>query len=67
MEKLPLPLNSIEFNDQVTTVESLITTTEFEIGYNLDVDLTYPDLLHDAHSDYPICPKETKCVQNVAQ
>ena len=56
METFPLPLNSFEFNDQVTIAEILNTSRESEIGYNLDVDFLYPDHLHDAHSDYPLAP-----------
>ena len=56
MEKFPLPLNSFEFNDQVTIAEILNTSRESEIGYILDVDVLYPDHLHDAHSDYPLAP-----------
>ena len=51
MEKFPLPLNSLEFNDQVTIAEILNTSRESEIGYILDVNRLYPDHLHDAHSD----------------
>ena len=32
------------------------TTTKF--GYTLDVELLYPDHLHDAHSDNPLAPTE---------
>ena len=55
-EKFPLPLNSFELNDQVTIAEILNTSTESEIGYILDVELLYPDHLHDSHSDYPLAP-----------
>ena len=33
MENYPLPLNSFEFNDQVTIAEILNTSRESEIGY----------------------------------
>ena len=56
LEKFPLPFNSFEFIDQVTTAEILNTSRESEIGYILDFDLLYPDHLHDAHSDYPLAP-----------
>ena len=56
MEKLPLPLNSFEFNGQITIAEILNTSRESEIGYILDVDLLYPDHLDNAHSDYPLAP-----------
>ena len=26
-------------------------------GYNLQVDIKYPEHLHDAHSAYPLCPE----------
>ena len=56
MRKFPLPLNSFEFNDQVTIAETLNTSRQSEIGYILDVDLLYPDLLYDAHLDCSLAP-----------
>ena len=54
MEKFPLLLSSFEFNDTIIIDEILKTSRESEIGYSLIVDLTYPDHLHDAHSDYSL-------------
>ena len=31
----------------------------------LDVDLEYPDKLHDLHNDYPFCPERVKCKNGV--
>ena len=28
------------------------------IGYLLEVDLEYPDKLHESHNDYPLAPKK---------
>ena len=29
-----------------------------EIGYFLEVDLEYPDELHELHNDYPLAPEK---------
>ena len=36
----------------------------FKLGYILEVDLKYPTVLHDRHSDYPFCA-ENKKIENM--
>lgn len=55
-----LPLSNFEWEDPYVNYNVPITS---DIGYILEVDLEYPDSLHDAHSDFPLCP-ENICVGN---
>ena len=42
-----------------------------EIGYFLEVDLEYPDELHELHNDYPSAPENLLflviCCQNIVK
>ena len=64
MEKFTLPLNDFEFTNQQWDSDLepqfiqkvLETSDDSDVGYILEVDLSYPDALHDLHSDFPLAP-----------
>ena len=55
MEKLPLPLNNYE-TVNLDLQHVLKTSNDSSFGYSLEVDLEYPDCLHDSHRDFPLTP-----------
>ena len=56
MEKFMLPLNNFEWDNTVSLDTILSTSDASEVGYIVEVDLEYPDSLHDDHSDFPLAP-----------
>ena len=56
MEKFPLPINSFETVQEYNLERILATTNDSEYGFILEVDLHYPDRLHDGHEDFPLAP-----------
>ncbi len=60
MQTERLPLKDFKFNENVTIQEILSTPADSPIGFIVEVDLLYPEELHDKHRDYPLAPtKET--------
>ncbi|MEO1764425.1 MAG: DNA polymerase, partial [Cyanobacteria bacterium J06629_18] len=58
MEKFPLPLKNfvLKKEGEFDLKEILNTANDSPIGYVLEVDLHYPDHLHDSHADFPLAP-----------
>ena len=65
MEKFPLPLCEFELFDKSEWTDDnaleilhriLNTPDDDPVGYIAEVDLSYPDSLHDLHSDFPLAP-----------
>jgi len=52
----PLPVGDFQFlsRDDVDKFDLFAIEAYGEIGYILDVDLHYPQHLHDEHKDYPL-------------
>ena len=46
--------------DEVASFDLDATTKFDDNGYILEVDLKYPDHLHDSHSDYPIAAEKLR-------
>ena len=53
----PLPYTDFHWID-VDNFDVISITTDSPTGYILEMDLEYPQHLHDAHSDLPFCPKK---------
>ena len=56
----PMPENNFAWctEQQLKELDVLNIDIESPIGYFLEVDLDYPDELHDLHSDYPLAPEQ---------
>ena len=59
MLQCPLLLKKLEQTENVTLTDMLEAGDEGEIVFILEVDLEYPDELHDKHADILISKKET--------
>lgn len=47
-------------NDEIEKLDILNVSNTAEKGYVLEVDLDYPENLHDFHNDFPFCPENFK-------
>ena len=56
LEKFLLPINSFETVQKYSLEKILATTNDSEYVFILEVDLHYPDRLHDVHEGFPLAP-----------
>ena len=56
----PLPYKDFRWVDDVTNFNFIDIALDSPTGYILEVDLEYPQNLHDAHIDLPFCPTRDK-------
>ncbi|XP_021359655.1 uncharacterized protein LOC110454477 [Mizuhopecten yessoensis] len=56
----PLPMGGFRWVENPHTFDITNVSKDGDLGYVLEVDLEYPDELHDSHSDYPLAPERNK-------
>ena len=54
MLKYPLPLKAFELITEITLEDIINADDEGDIGNVVEVDLEYPNALHEKHSDFPL-------------
>ncbi|XP_051176791.1 uncharacterized protein LOC127291633 [Leptopilina boulardi] len=55
-----LPYGGFEWIENIDNNFDFNISDDGPIGYILEVDLDYPEELHDKHSDFPFCPERSK-------
>ncbi|XP_043263922.1 uncharacterized protein LOC122404280 [Colletes gigas] len=56
----PLPYAKFQWVEDVVNFDVSSIGVDSPTGYILEVDLEYPQRLHDAHADLPFCPTRAK-------
>lgn len=54
---LPLPSSNFKWVEDIYSIDILNVPDDNEIGYVIEVDISYPKNLHDKHKDLPLCPE----------
>ena len=53
-----LPYKGFEWLKDVDEFDMMLISEKSPIGYFLEVDLEYPDELHELHNDYPLAAEK---------
>ena len=61
----PLPVGKFRFLDDPENFDVDSVDCDGATGYVLEVDLEYPDHLHDTHNDYPVAPEHMTVTKNI--
>ncbi|XP_021373260.1 uncharacterized protein LOC110463193 [Mizuhopecten yessoensis] len=59
-----LPVGGFRWVENPHTFDITKVSKDGDLGYVLEVDLEYPDELHDSHTDYPLAPERKKVSDN---
>ena len=57
MQKM-IPLENYRWNTEITIEQILQTSENSSVGYFVEVDLKYPQYLHDLHNGLPLAPEK---------
>ena len=62
-----LPVRDFRFltDDELTSFDVMTVSDESIFGYILEVDLDYPDHLHQLHSSYPLAPEQLEITRDM--
>lgn len=60
----PLPYSSIKWVNNIQNIDLMNISDDSEVGYIYEVDLEYPDSLHECHNDLPFCVQNKKVNQS---
>ena len=53
-----LPYEKFEWAKNVDELDVMLINKKSDVGYFLEVDLEYPNELHELHNDYPLAPEK---------
>ena len=60
-----LPYEKFEWVKNVDELDVMSINKKSDVGYFLEVDLEYPNELHELHNNYPLAPKKLAVSNNL--
>ena len=60
-----LPYGEFEWLKNVDSFDVISIDKKSDVGYKLEVDLKYPNELHELHNDYPLAPKKLTVTNDI--
>ena len=60
-----LPYGEFEWLRNVDSFDVISIDKKSDVGYTLEVDLKYPNELHELHNDYPLAPEKLTVTNDI--